>query len=208
MNGMVTIENGFAEVGSGAWLMGRAQPAAFFGSALRRRRKGWVVRDRGSLDLVETTAKAKCADALRPFLTHIPCAEPIFAVSEKILVAPVSARKDAQTIRLIPMSMKSSLCVTEFGLSEEEDSAKLPGRGAPNFQTSKKFLGRDGDGVANGAGAGRRRRNLLRETRGGRRLDDAPADRLLPEAFDLGRPSPARPAQPSFDILRPRPRLD
>ncbi len=125
MNGMVTIENGFAEVGSGAWLMGRAQPAAFFGSALHRRRKGWVVRDRGSLDLVETTAKAKCADALRPFLTHIPCAEPIFAVSEKILVAPVSARKDAQTIRLIPMSMKSSLCVTEFGLSEEEDSAKL-----------------------------------------------------------------------------------
>ena len=115
MNGMVTIENGFAEVGAGAWLMGREQPAAFFGSALRRRRKGWVVRDRGSLDLVETTAKAKCADALRPFLTHIPCAEPIFAVSEKILVAPFSARKDAQTIRLIPMSMKSSLCVTEFG---------------------------------------------------------------------------------------------
>ncbi|MBP5545399.1 MAG: hypothetical protein ILM98_15110 [Kiritimatiellae bacterium] len=112
---MVTIENGFAEVGAGAWLMGREQPAAFFGSALRRRRKGWVVRDRGSLDLVETTAKAKCADALRPFLTHIPCAEPIFAVSEKILVAPFSARKDAQTIRLIPMSMKSSLCVTEFG---------------------------------------------------------------------------------------------
>lgn len=115
MNGMVTIENGFAEVGAGAWLMGRAQPAAFFGSALRRRRKGWVVRDRGSLDLVETTAKAKCADASHPFLTHIPCAEPIFAVSEKILVAPFSARKDAQTIRLIPMSMKSSLCVTEFG---------------------------------------------------------------------------------------------
>ena len=138
MNGMVTIENGFAEVGSGAWLMGRAQPAAFFGSALRRRRKGWVVRDRGSLDLVETTAKAKCADALRPFLTHIPCAEPIFAVSEKILVAPVSASKDAQTIRLIPMSMKSSLCVTEFGLSEEEDSAKLPGRGAPNFQGAER----------------------------------------------------------------------
>ena len=133
----VSIENGFAEVGAGAWLMSRGQPAAFFGEAERRRRKGLIVRDRGTLDLVETTARAKLADASRPFLTHIPCAEPIFAVSEKVLVAPAAARRDAQTIRLIPMSFKSSLCVTEFAQPEDEDMSKHPRRGAPNLQTSK-----------------------------------------------------------------------
>ena len=69
MEVLVKIEGGFAEVGAGAGLMGRAQPAAFFGDAVRRRRKGWVVRDRGRLDLVETTAAAKCSDSVRPFLT-------------------------------------------------------------------------------------------------------------------------------------------
>ena len=38
MQETVKIEGGFAEVGAGAWLMGRGQPAAFFGSAVRRRR--------------------------------------------------------------------------------------------------------------------------------------------------------------------------
>ena len=112
---VVTIENGFAEVGGGSWLMGHGQPAAFRGTAVRRRRTGWCVRDRGSLDLVDTTGPAKCADSTRPFLTHIPCAEPIFAVSGKVLVAPAAARKDAQTVKLIPMSVRGALCVTEFG---------------------------------------------------------------------------------------------
>ena len=31
MDAAVKMEGGFAEVGSGAWLMGRGQPAAFFG---------------------------------------------------------------------------------------------------------------------------------------------------------------------------------
>ena len=53
---VVTIGNGFAEVGAGRWLMGRGQPAAFFGRAERRRRRGWLLRDRSRLDLVETTA--------------------------------------------------------------------------------------------------------------------------------------------------------
>ena len=119
MDGAVKIEGGFAEVGAGAWLMGRAQPAAFFGAAVRRRRKGWIVRDRGRLDLVETNGAAKCADAVRPFLTYIPCAEPIFAVSDKVLVAPMSARKDAHLVKAIPMSAKGSLCATEFAVSGE-----------------------------------------------------------------------------------------
>ena len=111
---VVTIENGFAEVGGGSWLMSRGQPAAFFGTAVRRRRKGWFVRDRARLDLVETNGTAKCADATRPFLTHIPCAEPIFAVSEKVLVAPAAARMDAHLVRVIPMSVRGALCATEF----------------------------------------------------------------------------------------------
>ena len=115
MQETVKIEGGFAEVGAGAWLMGRGQPAAFFGSAVRRRRKGIFLRDRSALDLVETTAFAKCADARRPFLTHIPCAAPISAASAKVLVAPAAARTGAEVVKMIPMSIKGSLCVTVFG---------------------------------------------------------------------------------------------
>jgi len=115
MQEAVKIEGGFAEVGAGAWLMGRGQPTAFFGSAVRRRRRGFFLRDRSALDLVETTAAAKCADARRPFLTHIPCAAPISAASAKVLVAPAAARTGAEVVKVIPMSMKGSLCVTVFG---------------------------------------------------------------------------------------------
>ena len=112
---VVTIANGFAGVDAGLWLMSHGQPAAFFGSAVCRRRKGWCVRDRAQIDLVETTGAAKCADASRPFLTHIPCAAPVFAVSRKVLVAPADARKSAAMVKAVPMSMRHALCVTEFG---------------------------------------------------------------------------------------------
>ncbi len=108
------IESGFAEVGAGSWLMGRGQPAAFFGSAARRRRKGWLLRDRRSLDLVETSASARCSDSRRPFLTHIPCAAPISAVADKVLVAPAAARTDSYMLKAIPMSVRSAVAVTEF----------------------------------------------------------------------------------------------
>lgn len=115
MAAAVSIEGGFAEVGAGRWLMGRGQPAAFFGRAVRLRRRGWRVRDRARLELVDTTGAAKCADSSRPFLTHIPCAAPIFAVSGKVLVAPAAARKDAHLVKVVPMSARSALCATEFG---------------------------------------------------------------------------------------------
>ncbi|MBR6023263.1 MAG: hypothetical protein IK066_12690 [Kiritimatiellae bacterium] len=118
MTGGVSLEGGFAEVGAGSWLVGHAQPAACFGEAVRRRRKGWVVRDRARLDLVETTGAAKCAEAARPFLTHIPCAAPISAVSDKVLVAPASARRGAEFIRPIPFSVKASICITLFAQPE------------------------------------------------------------------------------------------
>ena len=109
---VVTIANGFAGVDAGRWLMSRGQPAAFFGSAVRRRRKGWCVRDRGRLDLVETTGDATCADATRPFLTYVPCAEPVFAVSDKVLVAPAAARTNAHLVKTIHMSARRALCAT------------------------------------------------------------------------------------------------
>jgi len=112
---VVKIEGGFAEVDAGLWLMGHGQPAAFFGKAVHRRRKGWCVRDRSRLELVETTAAAKCADASRPFLTHIPCAAPVFAASGKVLVAPAAARRNAHVVKVVPMSARNALCVTEFG---------------------------------------------------------------------------------------------
>ena len=120
MDQTVTIESGFAEVGAGAWLMGHAQPAAFFGKALRRRRKGWVVRDRSRLDLVETTGAARLANSSRPFLTHIPCAATISAVSDKVLVAPATARLGDETVKAVPMSAMRALVVTLFGLPPEE----------------------------------------------------------------------------------------
>ena len=92
------LEGGFVEIGAGSWLVGHGQPAAFFGRAVRRRRKGWLLRDRASLDLVETSGVARCADMTRPFLTHIPCAAPISAVSSKVLAAPVGARTGAQCV--------------------------------------------------------------------------------------------------------------
>ena len=132
MTSQVAIEGGFAEVAAGAWLMGRGQPAAFFGRAVRRRRAGWRVRDRSALDLVETTAAAKCADASRPFLTHIPCAAPVFAVSGKVLVAPAAARKDAHLVKVVPMSAKRALCVTEFAQFDAEQPPNHPTTQPPN----------------------------------------------------------------------------
>ncbi len=108
------IESGFAEVGAGTWLMGRGQPTAFLGSSVRRRRKGWFLCDRRGLELVETSASARCSDSRRPFLTHIPCAARISAVTGKVLVAPASARAGAYLLKVIPMNARSAQCVTEF----------------------------------------------------------------------------------------------
>ena len=114
MTDAATIAGGFAEVDAGTWLACRGQPAAFLGDAVRRRRKGFFLRDRASLDLVTTTGHAWCADASRPFLTHIPCAAPVSAVSSKVLIAPEAARSGAELVKVIPMSAKGSLVATRF----------------------------------------------------------------------------------------------
>lgn len=111
----VEIENGFAGVGAGSWLVGRGQPAAFSGTLRRRPRKGWFLRDRAALDLVEAAGgKVKCADARRPFLTHVPCAAEVFAVSAKVLLAPSAARADAFLLKPVPMGARGAIGVTRF----------------------------------------------------------------------------------------------
>ena len=110
----VKIEGGFAEVGAGEWLVSHGQPAAFLGTFRRLRRKGWLVRDRAVLDRVRTGGRSFFALAAAPFLTHIPCAAPISAVSSKVLVAPVEARTSAETFKLVPMSIRGSFATTIF----------------------------------------------------------------------------------------------
>jgi len=131
----VAIENGFAVVDAGTWLAGRGQPAAFRGEAVRRRRKGWFVRDRASLDLFETTGRAWFADASRPFLTHIPCAAPVAAVSSKVLVAPAAAWSGAELVKVVPMSVRGALCVTRFAVAGETPA--LPATEPPNCLTTQ-----------------------------------------------------------------------
>lgn len=76
--------------------------------------------------MVETSAAARCADSSRPFLTHIPCAATVFAVTDKVLVAPAAARRGAQFVKVVPMSVRSSICVTEFGVDEGAGAEASP----------------------------------------------------------------------------------
>ena len=114
MSVAVKIEGGFAEVGAGEWLVGHGQPAAFFGAFRRLRRKGWFLRDRAALDCVRIGGRALFSLAAAPFLTHIPCAAPISAVSSKVLVAPVEARISAEVFKPIPMSVGGAFATTVF----------------------------------------------------------------------------------------------
>ena len=92
---VVELAGGFAVVGAGAWLFGRAQPAAVRGTLKNRALKGFV-----------------CPD--RPFLTRIDCGAPVSAVSDKVLVAPAAARTGARLVKLVPLSFSRSIRVTEF----------------------------------------------------------------------------------------------
>ena len=109
-----TIESGFAHVTDGAWLMGASQPVAYCGKMRDLRMRGWVVPDRGRLRLVEVSGSASCSDAKRPFLSRIDCAETLSVVSDRILVAPASSRTGSQLVRVVPMSFRYALAVTEF----------------------------------------------------------------------------------------------
>ena len=150
------IERGFAVVGAGAWLFGRAQPAAVRGTLTRRSLRGFICPDRGSLSVGELSAgdrskrasrtfedasgavpepsnsaegtlergsAAWCSSADRPFLTRLDCGVPVTAVSDKVLVAPASARAGAHLLRVVPMSFGRSIRTTIFAHPEERGSA-------------------------------------------------------------------------------------
>ena len=108
-----TIENGFATVERGTWLVGDAQPTAAVGGCVPRPLKGWLVPDRAKLHLVDVEGTIHCGIAQRPFLTQITCAAPLTAVSAKLLVAPAVARKGGRVVRVIPFSFRNAICVTE-----------------------------------------------------------------------------------------------
>ncbi|MBQ9726758.1 MAG: hypothetical protein IJV65_04555 [Kiritimatiellae bacterium] len=129
---VVELAGGFAVVGAGAWLFGRAQPAAVRGTLRSRGLKGFICPDRGSLtrgeladdgshaeraesaESAEHGARAWCASSACPFLTRIDCGAPVTAVSDKVLVAPAAARSGARLLRVVPMSFARSIRTTEF----------------------------------------------------------------------------------------------
>ena len=108
------IENGAAKVGAGTWLMGRAQPAAFLGTATQRSLKGFIVPDRAAMNVMTTTAESWCADAEKPFLVRLSALpdQPLNVVSGKLLVAPAEARVGAKSLKLVPFSLGRATPIT------------------------------------------------------------------------------------------------
>lgn len=110
------IENGFAKVVAGDWLMGRDQPSACLGRATVGCLRGFVVPDRAEVRRVSCTGQAWCGSADRPFLTRLDALPdvPLNLVSKKLIVAPLAARAGARRVKLVPFSFSRSAAVTEF----------------------------------------------------------------------------------------------
>lgn len=84
------IESGFALVGEGKWLFGKSQPVAEMGG------------------------KSYCSSLSRPFLTRVDLGEKVSVVIDKLLVAPLSAKKKRRLIRIVPFSFKNAIPVYEL----------------------------------------------------------------------------------------------
>lgn len=84
------IESGFAAVGEGSWLFGKGQPVA------------------------EDGGFAYCSSADKPFLSRLDLGEKVTAVIDKLLVAPLSAKKKRRLIRIVPFSFKNAIPVYEL----------------------------------------------------------------------------------------------
>jgi len=71
------LSSGFAVVGAGAWLFGRAQPAAVRGTLRVRGLKGFVCPDRGALSRGELSAEKSHAESAEnaEFKSHAESAE-------------------------------------------------------------------------------------------------------------------------------------
>ena len=114
------FENGFAGVGGGDWLFALRQPAAVNGTLapkrLPREELSWWRRllqpDRRRLQCAALEGKMWCGDRERPFLTRLDLAERVTAVTEKLLLAPASARRAGRLVRVIPFSFRDAICAT------------------------------------------------------------------------------------------------
>ncbi len=112
MSDMPRIENGFATVGSGSWLVRRGQPAAVCGAVRMRGLRGFIVPDRGLLQVAEINGVMHASSAVQPFLTQVAVSDGLKAVSSKLLLAPSCARDSGKLVRIIPMSFRKALPVT------------------------------------------------------------------------------------------------
>ena len=108
------LQNGHVVLKAGIWLTSAGQPVAYRGGVRMKGLRGLVVPDRAAYRIVETSGETWFADAVRPFLTHIPCAASLTAVAAKVLVAPAAARTGAEIVRLVPLSWKGAVRATRF----------------------------------------------------------------------------------------------
>lgn len=108
------IENGFATLGRGTWLVSRGQPAVAVGAFSLKGIKGFFAPDRHKLAVLQTEQPAQLASAKRPFLTHLTSVGALTVLSEKLLVAPLEAREGARLFRVIPLSGRKAFPVTRI----------------------------------------------------------------------------------------------
>ena len=110
------VENGCATTEAGDWLVGRCQPVACLGSFRLKSLRGFIVPDRACVFAVTSDGPLHCASADRPFLTRLDALpdETLALVSDRLLLAPPSARTGAHNVKLVPMSFRRVTPVTEF----------------------------------------------------------------------------------------------
>ena len=114
------FENGFARVDGGEWLYGMSQPAAVAGTLVAKRlpraEGSWWRRlfhpDRRRLQCATLAGRMWCGSRARPFLTRIDLAERVTVVTEKLLLAPPSARRASSLLRVVPFSLRNAVCTT------------------------------------------------------------------------------------------------
>ncbi len=115
MSDIPHIENGFATVGAGSWLIRRGQPAVSQGYLAVRGLKGLFVPDRRMVQEARSEQTMWLGLAGQPFLTYLTCTDRLTVVSSKLLVTPFAARKGARMHRVIPMSFRHAFPTTQLG---------------------------------------------------------------------------------------------
>lgn len=106
------IENGFATVAGGSYLIHSGQPAAAMGGYSQKYLRGIVVPDRRAVVVAESKDGMCLSSKKRPFLTHLAVTDELKVVSSKLLVAPLTARTSGRLMRVIPMSFRNAFPVT------------------------------------------------------------------------------------------------